>query len=106
MLPMGLGLREPLKSCILPFMGGRYFSHPVASCSLVRQVKISCYSTKGNERGQSARVVLSDPARKWMLSRESPGQGVGGGSTRNGVGEGIEGKKTEKEKWFNYALGL
>jgi hypothetical protein len=25
------GLRDPLKSCILPFPAGRYFSHPVAS---------------------------------------------------------------------------
>ena len=31
---------------------------------LFRQVKISCYSTKGNERGQSARVVKRPGKKK------------------------------------------
>ena len=88
------GLRDPLKSCILPFPAGRYFSHPVASALrgrlLFRQVKISCYSTKGNERGQSARLVTR-PGKKKRRTMDAvhnsvSGQG-GGGSTRNGERE-------------------
>lgn len=87
------GLRDPLKSCILPFPAGRYFSHPVASAlkrtMLFRQVKISCYSTKGNERGQSARLVTRPGKKKenhGCCPQQRSGQG-GGGSTRNGERE-------------------
>ena len=52
---------------------------------LFRQVKISCYATKGNERRQSARMVKRrDPANMDAVQRASQT----GDFSRNGDGEG------------------
>jgi hypothetical protein len=81
-------------------------SHNGSGRTLFRQVKISCYATKGKRAGTEGPIWLSDAPgkrkREYGCCPELvPDRGFL--SERGWRRRGME--MTEKEKWFNYARG-
>ena len=97
----GMGLRDRSRAVYYHLQVAGAFRTPSQSLGrtmLFRQVKISCYATKGNERRQGG-GGLKRPGK----DREPgccPGQGF---LSERGWRSGRE--PPEKERWFNYASG-
>ena len=96
------GLRDRLKSRILPFLGDRYFSHSVAvlwegeCCSGKRKSRATPRKAMGRREGGGGH---RRPGRKESMDAVQGRGFLSGRGWRSGR------EPPEKEKWFNYASG-